>query len=126
MSTRNKKKSRQNVWAVILGLFLAIGLIAGGAYALNDMGLLSSGMPADGGGALPEFVEGEMPDDASLGERPLPPDGASEGSSSQVLISFATAIGQMAAVITLVYYGQKLLGWLEKRLRKPKLTDQTA
>jgi hypothetical protein len=122
MSTR-KKTGKPNFWIVIFGLLLAIGLIAGGTYALNEAGLLVSGTMPDGA-APPDFAVS----DATGSETFTPPEGMPEGrpdeDGSGTLIGFARAIGQMAVVIALVYYGQKLFGWLEKRLRKQKLTNR--
>jgi hypothetical protein len=102
---------------------LVIGLIAGGTYALNEAGLLVSGsMPDDA--VRPDFVSG----DATGSKTFTPPEGMPEGrpdeGGSGTLVGFAKAIGQLALVIAPVYYGQKLFGWLEKRLRKSKLTNQ--
>lgn len=125
---------KPNFWIVTLGLLLLVGLIAGGAYALNETGLITTAaIPEEG--TRPEFAElnddetsGEVviaTEEISTAERPAPPEGMDDNHSSQALLGLAKAIGQMAIVITLVYYGQKLLGRFEKRLRKPKLTSPT-
>jgi hypothetical protein len=122
MSTR-KKTGKPNFWIVILGLLLVIGLIAGGTYALNEAGLLSSGTMPDGA-APPDFAASD-----TGSETFAPPEGMPEGrpdeGGSGTLIGFARAIGQLVLVIVPVYYGQKLFGRLEKRLRNRKLTNQT-
>ncbi|MCB9420139.1 MAG: hypothetical protein H6667_10055 [Ardenticatenaceae bacterium] len=134
MTTR-KPTRKPNFWMVLIGLFLLIGLIAGGTYALNEAGYISAaGMPD--GGAPSDFAgltDADSSDTAvmttdaaSTDSRPAPPEGMEDGRSSQALTGFAKALGQMALVITLVYYGQKLFGWLEKRLRRPRLTNQAA
>lgn len=122
MSTR--QKTRQPVlWVVILGLFLLIGLIAGGTYTLNEAGLLGSAAMPDGA-APPDFTA----DGTAGSETFTPPEGMLEGrhdeDGSGTLVGFVITIVQLALVIMPVYYGQKLFGWLEKRLRKPKLTGQ--
>jgi hypothetical protein len=123
MSTR-KKAGTPNFGIVIFGLLLVIGLIAGGTYALNEAGLLSSGTMPDGA-ARPDFVSG----DATVSKTFTPPEGMPEGrpdeGGSGTFLGFAKAIGQLALVIAPVYYRQKLFGWLKKRLRHRKLTNQT-
>lgn len=123
MSTR-QKTGKPNFVMVVLGLLLAIGLIIGGTFALSELGLLG---PSGGTGAVSSgLATGTLPDGAFTGERPSRPEGMADdhNNGGSALIGFVKAIGQMALVITLVYYSQKLFGPLEKRWHKPKLTNQ--
>ncbi len=121
MST-HQKKSKPKFRVVMVGLFLFIGLIVAGTYALNEAGLISSGVTPDG--AAPSDFAASDTTSSSF----TPPEGMPEGRPDEggngTLAGFAIAIGQLALVIAPVYYGQKLFGWLEKRLRKQKLTNQ--
>lgn len=124
MSTHHKTR-KPNFWIVIFGLFLLISVITAGTYALNEFGLISPAAMSGGeGGAPPNSTTGELLSNNSSSEsdafnllESMPGDrhGDTPGGS---ITGFAKAIGQLAVVITLVYYAQKLLGWLERRLHK--------
>ncbi|MCB8976197.1 MAG: hypothetical protein H6657_02080 [Ardenticatenaceae bacterium] len=124
MSTQTKT-SKPKFWLVFFGLMVLISLIGGGTYALNEAGLLGSSSSQDGDRTAPaDFSEGETLDSTSF----TPPDGMGDrpdgDMNSGALLGIAKAVGQLAIVITVVYYGQKLLAWLERRFRKPKLGNQ--
>ena len=119
----HQKKSKPKFWVVMFGLLLFIGLIVGGTYTLNEVGLLSSGTLPDG--AAPSNFAASDTTSSSFTPLERMPEGHPDENGSGTLAGFAIAVGQLALVIVPVYYGQKLFGWLEKRLRKPKLTSQT-
>lgn len=124
--TTHKQARKPNFWVVTLGLFLLIGLIAGGTYALNEAGFIRAGATAEGR-IPPDFptgVDSESSAAVLTGERPSRPERSGGDRSNVAILGFAKAIIQMAIVITLVYYGQKLLSRLEKRLRRPKVTKR--
>lgn len=119
------KTNKPKFWLVFFGLMVLISLIGGGTYALSEAGLLGSSTSPDGDRTAPaDFATDELPDGTSF----APPDGMGDrpdgDMDSGALPGIAKVVGQLAVVITVVYYGQKLLGWLERRFRKPKLGSQ--
>jgi flagellar biogenesis protein FliO len=121
------KTSRKNFWIVVLGLFLVIGLVAGGAYVLNEQGLISAvggreGGPPDG---FPDSSsdgrpEGR-PDFAEDGERPERPDhheGGPEGFNTRALGGLLKVIVQISIVVAIVAGGQWLFSWSQRRRRR--------
>lgn len=124
MSTQTKT-SKPKFWLVFFGLMVLISLMGGGTYALNEAGLLSSSTAQEGDRTPPaDFEASETTDSTSFS----PPDNMGERPDgdmpSSALLGIAKVVGQLAVVITVVYYGQKLLAWLERRYRKPKLNGQ--
>jgi hypothetical protein len=73
MMPAQKKTNGKQFWIVVLGLFLVIGLVAGGTYVLNEQGLISAGGGPEGG------PPGGGPDGSTEGFPDGPPDGAPEG-----------------------------------------------
>jgi hypothetical protein len=114
MSTK-KKTNRKRFSIVVLGLFLLIGLIAGGTYVLDEQGLISAGG---------EVQDGPLADMAELeegAERPSPPDHEGDegaGFNSQSLAGLFTAILQISVVVVVIAGGQWLLSWLQRRRRR--------
>lgn len=116
MSTQ-KKTNRKHFWLVVLGLFLLIGVIAGGTYLMESQGLISAGSELPGN--LPADM-GELADFSEGGEMPSPPDHGSEGGgfSSQALSGMFKAILQIGAVVFVIAGGQWLLSWVQRRRRR--------
>jgi len=127
MSTQ-KRDRKPNFWLVLTGLFLLIGLIAGGTYTLNEMGLLGSTSTAESDGermAPPDFNMDELAEDGTFS----PPDREAHdegGVSSAGLLGLGKSIGQIAIIVAAVYYSQKLLDWLGKKFSKPTVHNQAA
>ena len=123
MSTQ-KNTRKPNFWLVLAGLLLLIGLIGGGAVALNEAGLLNaSNTPDDRNESIaqPDF-NSEAPTDSEAFRRPEGrPDHEEGGGSSAALLGLGASVGKLAIIIAIVFYAQKLLGWLEERFRKVKL-----
>lgn len=118
MSTQ-PKTNKSKFWLVFFGLIVVISLIGGGSYALNEAGVLSAATStADEGerGTPPDFTEDDMPEGMA--------DRAEGGRSSTALLGLGKSVGQLAIIIAVVYYAQKLFGWLERRWQKPKLSGQ--
>ena len=127
MSTQ-KRDRKPNFWLVLTGLFLLIGLIAGGAYTLNEMGLLGSTSTAESNGermAPPDFNMDELAEDGTFS--PSDREAHDEGGVSNAgLLGLGKSIGQIAIIVAVVYYSQKLLDWLGKKFSKPRMHNQAA
>lgn len=105
MST-HKKTHKMNFWLVVLGLFLVIGLVAGGTYLLDKQGVISMG--TDGPGELPEGMSADAVDFEAGADRPARPDFEEGGDSfnSESLLGVLRAALQMAVVVVVVAGGQ--------------------
>ncbi len=110
MSTQ-KKTNRKKFWIVVLGLFLFIGLIAGGTYVLDEQGLISAG------GKVQDGPPDDMTELEEGAERPSPPDRDDEnaGFNSQALSGLFKSILQISAVVVVIAGGQGLFSWLRRR-----------
>lgn len=110
-----KNSNQMKFWMVLLGLFLLIGLVAGGTYILNDQGLISAGNTAPG-----ELSEGAPPDLEEGAAMPERPEGGSEGMgfNSQALVGVFKALLQISLVVAIVAGSQWLISWLQRRRRR--------
>ena len=127
MSTQ-KRDRKPNFRLVLIGLFLLIDLVAGGTYALNEAGLLGSTNTAENDGERmppPDFNMDELAQDGtfSMPDREAHDEG---GISSAGLLGLGKSIGQIAIIVAVVYYSQKLLDWLGKKFSKPRMHNQAA
>ena len=113
-----KKANAKHFWLVVLGLFLLIGLIAGGTYVLDAQGLISAGSGGEQGGSRGEPPAG-MADFAASGEMPTRPDhdGGEGGFSVQALSGVLQEALQIGLVVVVVAGGQWLFSWLMRRRR---------
>ena len=115
--TPKMKSERVQLFMVVLGLFLVIGLVAGGTYFLNDQDLIGIGDMGPG-----EMPEGPLPELGDGESRPARPDvnGAGMGFNSQLLMGLLKVVLQIILVIVLVTGARRLLNWpLRRRRRVP-------
>ena len=73
--------------------------------------------------APPDFNMDELAEDGTFS----PPDREAHdegGVSSAGLLGLGKSIGQIAIVVAVVYYSQKLLDWLGKKFSKPTVHNQ--
>ncbi|MEZ4833920.1 MAG: hypothetical protein R2873_18375, partial [Caldilineaceae bacterium] len=99
---------------VVLGLFLFIGLIAGGTYLLDTQGLISVG------GDMPDGPPANMITTTEGSEMPARPerDGEVGGFNAQALMGLVEVLLKMSVVVLVVTGGQAVLSWVQRRRQR--------
>ncbi len=109
----NKKSQTAKFWAVVLGLFLLIGVVSGGTYLLNEQGFISLGGEVEGERPSFDSINTENADD-QLASRPTRGQDHEEagGIDSASLTGILKMIAQLGIVVIAVTGFQ----WMYARL----------
>ena len=109
-----RNTNRKQFWIVVLGLFLFIGLVAGGTYLLDAQGLISAG------GELQDGPPADLSTAAESGEVRVRPDREEQagGFTVQALMGLMEVPIKMGAIVLIVISGQGLLSWMQRRRQR--------